>query len=260
MNRKREFLAGTVAAVGYALYTAFSTPRIHPESLAPIAPPPKRTWRIAPQMKDLAAPLLSPSTAVAPPPYARPGFGNDLSRNQAPHRRLDEFHELPLEGLGRTVLNEGQFQEVLEAAASGAEVSARPGVRVKFLRWSVRAVRNGGQTVSVGGVRFLYGQSQVRDTGMIFWNPHTGERAPYHGEAWSDSNHRMGVFVFSNPVDITRYEIQTSHEDPSMDPVDWTLEGSLNGTYWIPLDTRNTVAVPIERGHWMNFLLRGTKL
>lgn len=255
MNRKREVLAGAVAAVGYALYKAFSTPRIYPAPGVDIEPP-KHRWRTIPQMKDLAAPLLSPSSAVTPPPYARPGFGLDLSRNQAPQRRLEEFHELPLQGFGRTVLNEGQHQEVLEVPATTVQHTPKPGVRAKFLRWTVRATRDGGTTVSIGGVRFLYGQHVVRDDHLTIWNPHTGERTPYDGGAWSDANHRMGVFVFSHPVDLTRYQIQTSQQDPGMDPVDWTLEGSLNGTYWIPLDVRTAVTAPVERGHWMNFLFR----
>ena len=262
----REVGIGVASALALAAYKVLSTPRIHPEqtvSVRKVVPPSR-------EMEPLARPLLSapprPPPIVAPgaprerAPYENPAFGSDVARSLDTRHTLDEFHQLPLEGLGRTVLNSGAHEEVLNAEVAET-VKPRPDRRVKMLRLRILRLRDANATtVHIGSIRFFWGMSRIVDPGLVLWDPHSGERKPYHGEAWVDGDQRTAVFIFTEPVEVTRYQFQTSTEDPGLDPFEWVLEGSRNGTFWTELDVHGPAGSPPPRvrGTWINYPIRAT--
>jgi len=80
------------------------------------------------------------------------------------------------------------------------------------------------------------------------WNPHTGDKRPYSWGPIQEADQKTFVFVFSELTQINRYEFKTSFESTDMDPISWIVEGSRNGSYWILLDERSNIRMPVKRG------------
>ncbi|MDB4687690.1 discoidin domain-containing protein [Akkermansiaceae bacterium] len=61
------------------------------------------------------------------------------------------------------------------------------------------------------------------------------------GTKWLDFNKEGLVFDFGSQTNITAYRWTTANDEPSRDPVSWSLEGSNDGTNWSLVDnvTRN---------------------
>ena len=125
--------------------------------------------------------------------------------------------------------------------------------KYKYIRFSVKETRGLMPIVSIGHIYFYSGLDQIKDIDVSIWNPHTGESSVYTG-SWTDSNMKTIIFCFSKAQKITRYDIKTSFQPPANDPSMWSLEGSKNGSYWIPIHNADE-DLPILRGKIMYFLL-----
>eukprot|EP00932_Pfiesteria_piscicida_P016807 SRR837773.3715.p1 GENE.SRR837773.3715~~SRR837773.3715.p1 ORF type:complete len:200 (-),score=51.47 SRR837773.3715:41-574(-) len=67
-------------------------------------------------------------------------------------------------------------------------------------------------------------------------------------QEWQDGDSWRAT-IKSGPTLIKAYQVVTSTRgDPALDPVEWTLEGSIDGVDWTVLDESPDVDVPRERG------------
>jgi len=150
---------------------------------------------------------------------------------------IDELMQLPLE-------NGGELYDYTE----GGEIRPTSNF-VKYARFQCTEIR-GSKTVEVGGFRFLYKDAPIPYEKMQIWNPHTGDSEKYAGGAWSDSDQLSVVFCFQEPVEVDTYEIKSSSKSAECDPVQWKIEGSMNGAFWTMLDDRmmTGTAFSLERG------------
>jgi hypothetical protein len=150
---------------------------------------------------------------------------------------MEELMQLPLE-------NGGELYDYTERD----EIRAA-NTFVKYIRFQCTEVRD-STTVEVGGFRFLNGDITIPYSKMQIWNPHTGDSEKYTGGAWADGDQRSVVFCFQEPVEVDRYEMKSSSKSAEFDPVQWTVEGSMNGAFWMMMDNRATAetAFSLERG------------
>ena len=156
---------------------------------------------------------------------------------------INTYMELPLETDGKTAKTDSLYQDIEESPSENLSF-------IKYIKFQCTSVRNIEKLhVHIGGFRFFKGNSLASTKPIVLWNPHTGKRENYTGGPWSDSDQRIIVFCFSEPVLVNRYEIKSSDDLADFDPVNWKIEGSMSGSYWTVLDDRtNTNTVfPIER-------------
>ena len=155
----------------------------------------------------------------------------------------EELMQLPLE-TGGDFLNEQTSSE-------------HQALFVKYVRFQITEVRD-GEMVCVGGFRFLYNDVPIPFEKIQQWNPHTGDSKQYGGEVWSDSDQLSIVFCFSEPLEISHYELKSSYESEEHDPVQWKVEGSMNGSFWFKLDDRTMTptAFPKLRNRVALYLMR----
>ena len=252
MNRELATAAALIG--GTVLWTLWHT-RSRTLPLAPVAP---RPVFIAPEVahepigRNWIAPAVAAVVAaktVTPQPQDDPAFGLDSQRN-ADTIGVDDYMALPLEGPGLKHENRDKYEDL--GATGTTEPEAFP-----FYRLKITETRDPfAHYAAIGGLKFLNGTKVVEPQGMMRWNPHTGETAPFSGtEEWRETNQRELIVKFPRPIVATRYQIRTSAEGTSFDPVRWTLEGSRNGAYWLALDNREE-ALPLERTMWANYLIR----
>jgi len=177
-------------------------------------------------------------------PHEKTGFGFDIKRN-ADNHELDDYLNLPLVGTGKTYDN--TYMSDLE------EISITPVAKYKYIRLTVVETRDTTENVHVGHIYFYNGSERVKDMSVNIWNPYTGEKKLFTG-SWSDNTTRSIIFCFTNSINLTRYDILTSQRLKMYDPNIWTLEGSKNASYWVPIDTRY-VNLPDKRGKWTTFTI-----
>jgi len=164
---------------------------------------------------------------------------------------LDTYMELPLETEGKTA--DMLYNDIEE----DTEPIQEP-IFVKYVRFHCTAVRNSEKgAVHIGGFRFFQGAIPASTLPIDMWNPHDGAVRRYTGGAWSDSDQRIAVFRFSEPVVISKYEMKSSNESPDFDPVHWKFEGSMSGIFWTPMDDRtgSETAFPKERGTGARYMI-----
>jgi hypothetical protein len=197
-------------------------------------------------LKKTSIKVAEPTEA---PPHEDPDFGTDRERNRDTVG-VDDYMALPLEGSGLTHENRVRFVDVDTVASEGAP---RP-FRFVFFRLKILKTRSPtAATAAIGGFTLLNGADVVYHPRAKVWNPHTGERTTYYPEAaWSDSDQKELIVRFPSAVAVNGYKIRTSEQDTAFDPVQWRLEGSQNGVYWLPLDERS-LTPPFERGVWATF-------
>ena len=159
---------------------------------------------------------------------------------------MEDLMQLPLES--------GGF--VYDPTESGEIVPKT--VYIKYVKFQCTKIRE-STTVELGGIRFFYKDTPVPFHKIQTWNPHTGESKKYNGESWSDSDQYSIIFVFSQALELDRYELKSSFGDVERDPIHWKLEGSMNGAFWTVLDdrTKTDTAFPEERGAIMSYIMRG---
>lgn len=254
---KRDILLGAIGVAAVSLYLLIGR---KPPAVAHVLP----RVQIDPLYRPLLAPravepvgvpvmpdaMHVPTMADGPrAPHEKSGFGLDSARNTDDYE-VDDYLNLPLVGTGKTYVNENAYQEVDEDAAT----VVKPIPRYKYIRLQVSGVRT-GHTVEVGGIRFFKGRSMDYYTNLSTWNPHTGEREAYHEQAWTDNDQRMIIFCFPELVQVNRYEYKTSSGSTDNDPIRWTVEGSVNGTFWTVLDDRSKsdANYPVQREVWVMY-------
>ena len=174
---------------------------------------------------------------VYTPPYDMFGFGSDSARN-TDSVDADSYLSMPLESDGITYKTRDMYTSLEETPIVTEK-------KYKYLRLTVMEVRGDGDTVAIGGIRFLRDGELINNISL--WNPHTGDKTPYSGGEWSESDQWTAIFVFSGPVALSEYQIKTSTQSPEMDPLKWKIETSSNASFWSELHTV-TSALPFDRG------------
>ena len=209
---------------------------------------------------DLEKPLKPSQTPVTVPfeninnlvdveplePYNKPGFGIDSHRNSDVYE-LDDYLNLPLVGEGKTYTN-SSLADLDETALTPVVLSKK----YKYIRLHVLETRENSPTVSLGHIGFYNGSHEIHD--VKTWNPHTGETVPYKG-SWNTSDMKTIIFCFKEPIQITKYIMKTSSQPPSNDPSMWNLDGSKNGSYWVPIHSIDE-DLPVLRGKTMYFTIK----
>jgi hypothetical protein len=266
MNGKRvgaTAAAILIGAVAYALYRGEKRVAIR-RAVIP---------EIDPTIQFHRAPLVAPPPPAAPRkfftnleiakiprgemgPTDAPAFGKDSRRNEDSEIGLDDYLNLPLEGEGLTHQNRHAFRD----AEAGADEAPRV-MRFQFFRLKVVRTRDASAaTAAIGGLMLLNGADDVYHPEAKVWNPHTGARETFYpGAAWSDSDQRELIVKFPTAVAANGYRLRTSEDSMGFDPVEWRLEGSQNGVYWLPLDERKTGVLPAARGVWVTFSTRNVR-
>jgi hypothetical protein len=174
------------------------------------------------------------------------GFGHDMTRN-TDDIPIDTYMNLPLVGTGISFFNRDTYEETDEEKV----VYTRLG-RYKYIRLRILDM----EEVYRGGIEFWkYGRNIG---GSILWNPHTGEKVVYTGEELHDNDQGVFIFCFKEPMMFNSYRIKSSMQGAKYDPVDWVLEGSLNGNFWTQIDSRTDVEFPVLRGVWLTYNILST--
>lgn len=175
-------------------------------------------------------------------PYDVFGFGRDTARN-TDSIDPDIYLNMPLESDG-IVYNTRDKYTSLELKEEPVEKT------YKYIRFTVLAVRGDESTVTIGGIRFL--REGQHHTGIILWNPHTGDKTAYGDGEWTDSDQWTAVFVFPESVAIDKYQLKTSNKSPDMDPIEWKVEGSNNASFWNEIHTKVSPLLG-DRGSVLSF-------
>ena len=229
---RRDILAGCIglAVSAYWLYSRRTPPILKPIEYSPFLHKPEIVFT------DMSGLRLKKS-AIQPMTYTVPDNTETASATS-----LDDFLQLPLE-------TDGSVYDSSEKGLVDTNM-----IFVKYVRFQCRAIRV-GDTVNVGGFRFLYKTNPIPFESIQIWNPHTGETSEYKGEPWSDSDQYTIIFCFKEALLLDAYQIKTSGASTDFDPTHWILEGSLNGSFWRVLDIRDfeEMMFPLERGRIMNF-------
>jgi hypothetical protein len=204
---------------------------------------------IKPSQNPISIPFEDVNALLTPEalePYNKPGFGIDSHRNTDVYE-LDDYLNLPLVGEGKTYAN-SSLADVDESAVSVTTPSSK---KYKYVRLHVLETRDDSPTVSLGNITFYSGSYEIRD--VKIWNPHTGLTELYKG-SWTDSDMKTIIFCFKEHTQITKYIMKTSSQPPAHDPSSWTLDGSKNGSYWLPIHNVDE-DLPILRGKTMYFTI-----
>jgi len=202
-----------------------------------------------PVPKSLESPIEPLREEGPTAPYEAMNFGMDKERN-VDSINPESYLYMPLESEGITYKNAHLYKDLEEEVAI-------PSLRFKFVRFQFTRPRSEKEsTIRIGSVAFFMGRVPIKNVTTVIWNPHTGEKTPYTGQPWSDSDTWSLVLAFSEPVSMNRYEITTSTEVPDTDPDGWKVEGSYAGTYWMLLDDRTDVAFPRLRGHAVSYFMQ----
>ena len=214
-----------------------------PESVPPAQVPAPRPARSG------AQPQRRP-----PLPQEQPAFGNDRLRNED-DITIDDYMNLPLVGAAKTHKNRN-------ALADLDEVTIKPSAQAfQYFRLKVLKTRSPTATkVALGGVELRFGEEAIAIPGTLLWNPHTGQKTPMNGPIfnWEDDDQKELIWYVPMAVEVTAYRLRTSAvASTDEDPVQWRLEGSLNGVYWTTLDDRSSEETffPIERGAWFTYAI-----
>ena len=236
---RRDILAGalTLAAAAIMLYFKQGAPAYKKVEYSPFLFKPELPVSVEPIRIHPASDLIHSMTTQ---PTKKGNTYSVPTVNDTEETSVDELMQLPL-----------------ESAVAEAETVTATTTFTKYVRFSCTKVRN-SSTVYVGGFHFLYDGAAVPFDTMQIWNPHTGEKKGYGGGPWSDSDQRTIVFCFREPVELNRYELKSSFASANHDPVQWKLEGSMNGGFWFDMDdrTQGPTAFPYNRNTVVPYLMR----
>lgn len=202
------------------------------------------------EMEDSPVPLELPASKPSSHglrshvnPYEIHGFGIDIRRNVDDYE-METYLDLPLVGSGKTYLNESL------AEVNSNSNQSKP-IVYKYYRFNVQETRDQTDTISIDAIEFYNGSEKAGKISV--WDPHTGERSPYNGP-WTSSQSKSLNLFFHNPTPITSYRIKTSDESYENDPSIWTLEGSINASYWVLLDNQD-LELPVKREQYSEFII-----
>ena len=184
-------------------------------------------------------------------PLNKISFGNDHARNSdsAP---LDSLYVEPLR---QKVMPETgpKYVNVDEPIKPEKPVSYR------YIRFRPIQTRNPlSETVNVGKFRFFLGPNDIDMRNAKVTNPMgtwVGDIDDVVGRdyrnGWSDSHKKAIVFAFPYAILMNGFTWTTANPEKGIDgdPVQWKLEGSTNGVFWVTLrnQTNHNYPVPKER-------------
>lgn len=186
-------------------------------------------------------------------PLNTKSFGLDMARNHG-GPNIDTLYEEPLRAPDRPT-------SVYGPKDIGDDSLLQPGKAqsYKYIRFRPVKTRDpANATVDVGKFRFLLGKSEVDLRFAKVTNPMgswVGDLQDVVGggfrRGFSDLHKKAIVFAFPYAMMINGFTWTTANPDKGVggDPVQWKLEGSQNGTYWITLrdQTKHDYPVPVER-------------
>jgi hypothetical protein len=176
-------------------------------------------------------------------PYEIHGFGIDAKRNVDDYE-METYLDLPLIGSGKTYLN-------TDLAEVNSESGQNKPIVYKYYRFNVQETRGLSDTISIGAIEFYNGSEKVGKISV--WDPHNGERSQYNGP-WTNSQTKSLNLFFHDPCPINSYRIKTSGGLYENDPSIWTLEGSMNASYWVLLDNQD-IELPMKREEYSEFII-----
>lgn len=249
---RRDILLGTAVGLTIGIVAYITSKKAKPviSPPAPIQIDPAIYKQVNPAYRHPTQPVNREFThkSTYKPPYDIFGFGSDAARN-TDSVDVNSYLSMPLESDGVTYKTRDMYTSLEETPEYVEE-------KYKYIRLTVLAVRGEESTVAIGGIRFLrYG---MPFTNISIWNPHTGNKMPYNADEWTDSDQWTTVFVFSEPIALTEYEIKTSTKSPEMDPIKWKLESSSNASFWNEINTF-PLALSIDRDFVTSFNIVTTR-
>ena len=166
--------------------------------------------------------------------------------------------------------NTDVIRKMDELADAISEGGGRVGGRqISYLKWHITNTRSNPEGSAVQLSEFYLYLNDV----LYNWNSNvsiTASLPPYSANesiehiidgdvdtkyvttSWGSSSVGQCDIIISLGETITvdnntSYAYATGNDVPSRDPVGWTLFGSIDGSNWFALDTRDGVSVPIER-------------
>jgi len=202
------------------------------------------------QIKNMSVPLNTANTYkqsgftdYSPPPVNEThplqsrSFGLDRARNSTDSLKDEQF-KIPLE----------QVIPIKE------DVPATESYR--FLRFVPLKTRDANaESVGVSKFTFFYKEKALALTGKVTNPMGTWEgglndiTGPGFREGWSDKHKSPLIFAFNSQILVDAYSFTTASKEIGCDPVAWKLEGSVNGSFWVILDTQRRFPTPVERFH-----------
>ena len=186
-------------------------------------------------------------------PLNTKSFGLDMARNNG-GPDIDTLYEEPLRAPDRPTGVHGP-----KDLGDDSLLQPGKGQSYKYLRFRTIKTRDpANPTVDVGKFRFLLGHSEVDLRFAKVTNPMgswVGDLQDVVGSGYrrgfSDMYKKALVFAFPYAMLINGFTWTTANPDRGVggDPVQWKLEGSQNGTYWVTLrnQTKHNYPVPVER-------------
>jgi predicted alpha-1,2-mannosidase len=167
-----------------------------------------RTIRVL-VLSALTAGLMAVPVTAQADPAGFPGFASSFEPGDTQPSWQDTVETGP-DGKPKT------------AGVNGANGSAIPG----DVRGKIADITASGENTSVGEV----------SANLVDGNPQTKWLTP-EPTGWVR-------FTLSEPTAITHYALTSANDAPERAPRDWTLEGSTDGTTWIPLDRQSGQSFP----------------
>ena len=186
-------------------------------------------------------------------PLQKMGFGSDRTRN-SDTPALNTQYEEPLRQ--KTTLETAPGPKYIDADDSIKPEKAK---NYRYIRFRPIKTRNpNSYEVSVGKFRFFLGPNEIDMRNANVTNPMgtwVGDIGDVVGDGytngWSDAHKKALVFSFPYSILINGFTWTTANPDKGVDsdPVQWKLEGSDNGVYWVTLrnQTNHNYPVPKER-------------
>ena len=186
-------------------------------------------------------------------PLKKMGFGSDRTRNSDTPALNTQYVE-PLRQ--KTTLETAPGPKYIDADDSIKPEKAKS---YRYIRFRPIKTRNpNSYEVSVGKFRFFLGPNEIDMRNANVTNPMgtwVGDIGDVVGDGytngWSDAHKKALVFSFPYSILINGFTWTTANPDKGVDsdPVQWKLEGSDNGVYWVTLrnQTNHNYPVPKER-------------
>jgi hypothetical protein len=186
-------------------------------------------------------------------PLKKMGFGSDRTRNSDTPALNTQYVE-PLRQ--KTTLETAPGPKYIDADDS---IKPEKANSYRYIRFRPIKTRNpNSYEVSVGKFRFFLGPNEIDMRNANVTNPMgtwVGDIGDVVGSGytngWSDAHKKALVFSFPYSILINGFTWTTANPDKGVDsdPVQWKLEGSDNGVYWVTLrnQTNHNYPVPKER-------------
>ncbi len=102
-----------------------------------------------------------------------------------------------------------------------------------FLSWGATATAQTDITNTGGTVSAQYSDSPANETiAQLIDNASATKYLTFHNAGWVQ-------YTVSQPYVVTKYAITSANDAPARDPMNWTFQGSNNGTSWTTINTQS---------------------